>query len=463
MIEKLRSFANDSKWIEILFTLLILSFPFGSFFLSVSLGFMTIYPFLVLLCLLTFLGFWKTTKIKSKPERFFLFFLLFFFAYSIAFFPFVDGKADAVIDIRNIALMLMTAYVFISAEKVLGLEKWKSAILINSKIIFVMILLFGFFEMITGFHFVGEFTEKLIERGLDEKIIFNPVFLWDNPNNFNVYIFLIGWIIILLEPAGKQKNILTWLILAICFFISFVVESQVGLMLAMLMAVLIAFYQLSGFLKQDNRPKLFYPILFVVLALGFVVLSKEMFYEIPADKQMKYINYVPKNSPIQIAEVDSSLDSAQVAAPVKIAPEGAYRESGGERMALIKNGIDFTIRSKFIGVGPGQYRYLHDAGKIKHMTSGNNGAHFWLVELLSQYGILIFLLYCGLLFWVLVMAVREWKINSDLSISIILSLICFAGVSVMPSGFLILDINWIFTAILIVVCSNFNDKKTASN
>jgi len=85
-----------------------------------------------------------------------------------------------------------------------------------------------------------------------------------------------------------------------------------------------------------------------------------------------------------------------------------------------------------------------------------------LLELLSQYGIGIFLAYLFLLGWICLSTLNKIKSNSELTWNILMSLICFAGVSMMPSGFLILDINWMFVAVLVVVCANFDKHQRMS-
>lgn len=484
MKKKIKSIANNEKWMETLFVLLILSFPFGSFFLSFSIGFMTIYPYLVLVCLLTFLGFFKTNKIDTRLEKVFLYFLIFFFVYALAFLPFVGGKKDAIIDLRSIALMMMTSYVFISVSKVLGFERWKSVLLFSFKLIFFMLVFFAVFEMLTEFHFVGTFTDKLIKRGLHDIINAGPVFLWDNPNNFNGYVFLIGFVIILLESSARGKSQLKWLILSICFFCSFIVESRVGMAVSLFVIGVMLMRELFLFFRQSFEKRIVYFVLFVSGALGYALLTTEIFYEIPEDKVKVYTDYVLKNPPpvvevvpapvilindSVISGINEIVSHNEIVSETKPTEDAIkkveqknvpYRNSESERMALILNGVDFIFQSKFLGVGPGQYRYLHDTGQIQHYAYGNNGAHFWFLELVSQFGLIIFLPYIGLLFWIFFLAMKNRKSNPELALYIFLGLVCFVGVSIMPSSFLIRDINWIFIVILVVLVSNYSIIKS---
>src|SRR5688572_27462621 len=102
---KLRSLANNLFLNEILLTLLILTFPFGSAYLSFSIGFMTIYPNLIVMTLLFFSGLLRKDKPTSLIEKYYLGFLFLFFAVSLFHLPFVDDKGYALVDIRSVVLM----------------------------------------------------------------------------------------------------------------------------------------------------------------------------------------------------------------------------------------------------------------------------------------------------------------------------------------------------------------------
>ena len=98
MFQWIKNISLSNYIIEILFTSLIISVPFGSHIFAVSIGFMTIYPFLILVGILTILGFFHIRLISSKIEIFFLLFLLFWLLYAIGL-SFISGfNEDAIIE-----------------------------------------------------------------------------------------------------------------------------------------------------------------------------------------------------------------------------------------------------------------------------------------------------------------------------------------------------------------------------
>ena len=64
--------------------------------------------------------------------------------------------------------------------------------------IYFLILGFAVFEYFTGIHFVGDFTQELINNPTGT-YVYSPTFLFDNPNNLVTNIVLLSTIILLLQ------------------------------------------------------------------------------------------------------------------------------------------------------------------------------------------------------------------------------------------------------------------------
>jgi hypothetical protein len=285
MIDKLKAIAGNKKWIEILFTLMLLSFPFGSFFLSFSIGFMTVYPFLMLLLLLAFLSFFQQRQKIEGLSKYYLWFMLLFFGYALAFLPFVDGKADAIIDLRSIVLMLLTAWVFISMRYFFGFEKWCEIILFAFYLLLGLVTLFAIVEISTGWHLEGAFTDKLAARRIQDSLSYVPVFLWDNPNTFVAYFLLIGGAIIMLEPKGQRKIFVVSTILILALMFSVIAEARLGQFAVWISAAFYFIYYLTG-QKLDGLKRLVTYLLFLTFAILYVINSHTIIKEIPRSKLM---------------------------------------------------------------------------------------------------------------------------------------------------------------------------------
>jgi hypothetical protein len=460
-MNKLIGFAKREKVNEILFVLLIISFPFGSYLPSFSIGFMTVYPYLIFLGALTFFSLLRKFFPEQKIEKYYLLFVLFFFLVAICFLPFVKGKSDAIIDIRSIGLMLTTSYVFLSIKSILGFERWKSILVFCFKVVFFLIVAFCLFELMSGIHFSGKYTEHVIARGLADQFLYTPVFLWDNPNTLMVYLILIGVAIIVLDSSNRQRETYAFLILFICFFFSYLVKARMGMFICILL--ILGYVSLLASMKYrqyivSNRSKLLV-VATSVLCLAYVYVFTDKFFGIP-DENLR-INTTVAAFP-ELADEDQVTENEIWYASENNQVQNdttTIRNSNTERIALIKNGLDFIKDSKLMGIGPGQYRFLHDEGSVNHYAFGNNGPHFWLIELLSQFGILIFLPYVLLLCWIFWIALRSLRRDPYSAVLLVGALIILILASILPSAFLILDINWIFTVVLIVTANELSVKK----
>lgn len=461
MIEYFKKIAHNVAIIELLLYLLLFTLPFGSFFLSFSIGFMTIYPHLILLLGVTFLGLFQIKKINKGVERYYLLFLLFWLAYAMCFLPFVASKSDAIIDIRSIGLMLLTSFSFIISSKILGYEKWRNIVLVMLKLFFFLVLFCSMFELLTGIHLEGAFTEKIIFRGIIDQYLYTPVFLWDNPNNLTTYLLLLGFLIVLLEKPSYQKWMIRWFILISCFFIAYLCATRIAIFLLIAISLGLGAYHIYFSLKEGYKKILAFALGMVVV-LCWIFISMPKFYgpiweEANSDSTLSEVEHAMmldlmyNNNGIGLSKDKSKLI------------DGSSYNSNRIRFALFMNGIDYAKRSKLLGVGPGQFRYLHSVNDKKYFTSTNNGPHFWLIEVVSQYGVVIFILYISFLVWILITGIRLIKNNFDLFFDLMISLFVFAAASMLTSGFLILDINWIFVIILIIVSVNNRSLKTSNS
>ena len=95
----------------------------------------------------------------------------------------------------------------------------------------------------------------------------------------------------------------------------------------------------------------------------------------------------------------SSLTQQIDASPIDIMSSKGANTSFSIRLKLFKDGCAMFVRSNFFGVGPDAFRK-----HVSSMRSDSMNPHNWWMEILSEYGILVFLGY--LIVYVLVI----WKL-----------------------------------------------------
>ena len=470
MFQWIKNISLSNYIIEILFTSLIISVPFGSHIFAVSIGFMTIYPFLILVGILTILGFFHIRLISSKIEIFFLLFLLFWLLYAIGL-SFISGfNEDAIIDIRSLLMMCLTSWVIIWTKSKLGNIRWQSVLGFSLKIVFFLLLFFSLFEFVSGIHFEGSFTNQML---LDSSgsINYAPIFLYDNANNVVAHMLICSALILLLEKNLKSKPIFIAFLLIVDLFIAVITSARIGTFISVtsiILTILNYAPSIYSWAKAElNRSKVIYIVITIVVML-LVFFKTDKYYG-------PY--WVNQTEVVQSETVNVESPTGTEIVEVKTAPNKPLTKTEAENMnndslrlnynsfkiryGLLQNGIAFFRESNYLGIGPGQFRVKHKNGEIDYYTKTNISPHAYIIEVLAQFGALITAL---LLFLMCLLIYSNWKMNKDDKFKFgifIISLLLFVAASFLPSGFLILEFNWIFVATLVGVSSN-NKKRNGA-
>ena len=449
------------------FIVWFLLFPFDANFLPISIGFMTLYPSLFLVFFLlgySFLN--KTREIIATADKLVISFFILWVIYGLAFFPFVHDKKIAFYEIRSLILMTATIWMIFRAYYILGKNNFFDIIFRLSVFIFILLTTIAFFEFFTGIHFAGKHTEKLWDFPVGMHT-YAPVFLYDNPNTFLCYLFGAALLVFL---AGKEK-INEWKIFAIIFilfFFSIVSDSRFG---KISVYILLAVWIINFSLRQNTSgiKKYISWIALSALALIFCTVTKEIYkgpywkdsehYLIPSISSAKI-----ENNKINFYSTDSLVK--QFGEKEIISAYREYQMRGTDwstniRKNLLLNGIYLTKQSKFLGVGPAQFRYYHQQKLVPYPTTTVTNPHDGFMEILSQYGLPILIPYVFIFLFYWMKAFRSRKQNISYFLNLTSSFLIFIIISDMPSAFLILNIGWILIPILLISSLQFSKEKNA--
>ncbi len=455
---------GKKKLITILFYFLLLTFPFGSFLLPISIGFATIYPNLITLLILFTLGIFNYKVITTKLEWFTIYFFIFWFLYSLTGFFFVEGKTSAYYEVRSVLLMGVTIYVIVWIKNFLGLEDFIKKVYKIFEIIYFFLVSISIFEIYTGIHFKGEFTNKIITLPIGN-VTYSPAFLSDNQNTFLAVLLTIGAILLLFRSKFQRNIFISIAVIITSFFVSYVSASRMGEYVSYFMTVWLLtnylrdiynHYRQKKSLKEQHIFTFFLLIVLIIVGISKPIyvgpkLRKETFVykqKLTVAKELKGVNEKSRLIEMQYVQylnqdvLDSNYNSVKI------------------REALIYNGIDYLTKSNYLGIGPGQYRHKHINNDKKYYTKTNIGPHFWLIEVLSQYGIIVFLGYVSVLLWVTVICLKNIIKSFYISLLVIMCIGVFLGASILPSSFIVIDAGWYFFAFLISLVSDkaFFDK-----
>ncbi|MDE5438579.1 O-antigen ligase family protein [Elizabethkingia meningoseptica] len=143
-----------------------------------------------------------------------------------------------------------------------------------------------------------------------------------------------------------------------------------------------------------------------------------------------------------------------------------YRFGGGgglkddSRSGLLNAGIDFLINSYGFGIGAGGFEIEMEKSKY---YSGMVNPHNIFIEILSQYGLIIFILF---VYWLFLLCLSIWKnkiLTKDIRKILIGTILCFPIIGAINSAALGYTYWWVFLTTLAMIASikpklNINDK-----
>jgi len=456
----MNSFIQKSfQWFSIklfynLFIVWFILIPFDAQLLPLDLGVITIYPELILTFFLLFGCFiLRENKEYSREANLFQLFYLVWCVYAVCYYPFLNGKYEALHEIRSLVLMGATITVIIRASLIIGKEKFKELIHKLSYILFIFLVIIGFIEFFTGIHFEGLFTDKIINL-IPGPVTYAPVFLYDNPNNFLVYLFSFSCIHLLTKQKINTYQLFSMLLLLL--FFSIAGDSKFGKITTSLLFIIYFFPKIwEMFRRMDKiwvRSTILLGACFIVSLFFKPLFFGPMWKDNPNYLLAQLTPIIINENKVTFIDKDSLVEVIGKDALHKSFVEYRAKHivySTELRKNLIYNGVYLTKESNYLGVGPGQFQYYHTHNLVPYATNKISNPHESNLEIASQYGIIILLLF------VLFMLQRIYiTLKSSLELKqksrYLAICISYLIVSEMPSSWMVLNIAWVFTAILFV-------------
>lgn len=439
---KLFTFYSE-KNVSLMFLLWLLTLPFGASIVSFSIGFATIYPNLLISLILTPLGFrmFKSFSVIFKMLILLLFLLL---VQSVILFPSINGKQEALFDIHSISLFLLFVFNLFSVYSKLMKENFSQVLLKGLYAYLYLLIIFGGIETMVGIHVEGGYTEKL-SRGL-ALIHYTPIFLYDNPNDFLVYVISLTLLLLLVDKKLIINRSKIILILAIELFFAHMALSRFSILILITLMLYVLYVTYKDFFNRNNRLIISYSIISIIL-----IFSVRSLYLGP----MLITYFAKKNDPVLLKQTSEKIgeDVKLVLIKDTITPP---LDSYTVRKNLMINGYKIAKSHPILGCGPGQFKYNLKKFESKYPIDNNYSPHNYAIELISQFGIIGAVLY--LIPFVLL--VYLFIILKHRNILFVLSIIYYYILSLIPSSFLYLDINWVFIGIIFIYSVDIINKGT---
>jgi hypothetical protein len=419
---------KDCRYFPLLFQLWLLFLPFGSSILAIKLGPVTLYPSLILLLLLFIRFIWEFKRWNKWLKVFVVFlFLWILFAFIGRYWITPFGESDWKFDVRSLTVLWIIVSVLIGAFQLFGKIRFERLLTRGLASFLVVLIVFGVFEFYTGIHILGHFTDKMLLETEVRPYFYAPVFTYDNPNDFMAYF---NGIILILGVLAVRKKHVNWLLLGAAILgLLFSLTAQ-SFFMTIVSTVLIIWFSFECFAAYwEIFRKYNYWMIPTALLLGILVYSRAKLF------------YGPKYS-----KGNYTVEGEYKHFPVP----GKYFTSTDIRKNLFWNGVELIKESPFTGIGAGQFRYRHSIGSTKYETGTVLNAHNFLIEIVSQYGLVAWI-FIGFLASGFLVTVRKVIGNWRRYYPVLLLYLLYPIFTVVPSGFLYLELNCLFVAVMMIM------------
>lgn len=362
--------------------------------------------------------FFTCLSTEGKYIKPFVVFFVFWFAYnliSLMWTPdIVQARKEIVYYIVHPLLFLelvLFSYRASDAKAVIS-KSWITALILTLPI--------AIWELITNNHlYVSTVHEELYAMsGGIAYLHRNASVTFGNYNNYNVFICLVLPFIVyrLTIPNKTRKETFFLALLLVAFFIIIPINASRGTFMAMVIVLFVLFINTIRIKRKSTTITL----LIIVLLMLFVIsrFGSELFYMLNLRS-------------------DSGV--------------GMLRDDG--RTGLIKSGLMVLEGTFGFGCGMGGITKAMESVRPGELTFS---PHNMLIELLAQYGIIIFI-FCVLF---LVRIYKHVFNDKDKALRVFLqaSLLSFPFMSVVNSGYLLNPHTWAYMASLFIMSSNFLKK-----
>jgi teichuronic acid biosynthesis protein TuaE len=414
-----------------IFYLVFLTGFFGAAFLTVNLGLFTLFPYRFFLFLLLTIFFLKTLLsgkiiLYQKNVRWYFLFLLFWLGYSIVSLAWAISKGDA---IRDILFLIMGVLLIYFSTYYIDNEKDLKSLFILWIICFGVLIIIGFWEHLTGNHLqISKHYNELISR-----VMFRPTGVFPNTNDYATFLSIsIPFGIAMFRYYKQTLYRLLGIAIVLSAFYLIVETGSRANIIAILLEIIFIFL----FLMNINRKTKFILTVSILIIVLFLFFGNNIYQYY--DKIFVEITSIGR----QVNLIEGSMSV---------------------RINLIKNSLLFLYKTAGFGVGAGNAEYYME-NFPQYNTYGILNPHNWWLEILVNYGVLVF---AGYLLFYFRMIFNLWKIfKSNLTRiekmiceALLVSIIGFFVASMSSSSILAFKPQWLLFAFSLSFINYFPKKE----
>ncbi len=413
---------SKEKFVRLLIYSCLFLVTFSIEFLSINILNFQVSFFRIMISITVFFGIIFKIKEIIKIDKslwYYFVFMICWIAYAIVSILWVMNKFEWFQTIYFISLGLLSLWIF---YKYITNKKY----LFNS---FMFFSFSGIIHVLIGLNEVFFKNYLFIKEEYLQKYMYNnwPVSTFTNTNN---YAFYLG--------------------LSLCvFFFIFKYTKKVSVKLFYFIVSIVALLLVCS---TESRGV----VLALIVGISFLLLNKHALYN-----KTKQFNIILVSSAMVFLSLVIILS---VVAFNNVEHFQNQLESNSIRLNLTFNSFYLTIKSYFIGVGAGNFEY-YITNYALFETAGIVNSHNWWLEILTEYGIIIFLGYIQFIIFLYIETQKRYKYDKfvdEFQYITTFFLVVFSIGCVSPSSILEMQWLWGMFAVIIAgvkICSNYEVDK----
>lgn len=449
--------------ISVVFIAWLISLPLGAKLLTLDIGPTTIYPNLILGLVLSVLSVFYL-KNWTKVTWFIVAFLTLWCLQGTIQFSGGLKNYTALFDLRSLFVQLIFALCIFTPFYALGYKWFKRNLVFGLRFFLVVLLVFGFFETMTGIHLQGPTTEQY-EHLTASKILYAPMFVFDNVNDYLAYALSISLLLMIFDSGFRNEWLLSLGVFAVMFYFSDIAESRFAKCISFNLLIFCVLAQVRKNWKERNKQSAI--LVFGAILASVVLLIGNSLFLGPkyGDSKIYRLNelrsFTKSENGWKVRYLDQELSNADKQSLIDFMDSLEVHNphnSGNLRANLILNGIDFIKESPLLGIGPGQYIQRHVDGNINRKVGTLTSAHCFPIEIISQFGIsawFYFLILGGIIVGIVLQFIR----NKNWNVWFLTLVLSLPLIWCMPSAFLYFDIHRLLLPLLVVYLFSLKEKQ----
>ncbi len=471
-----------NRWPRVLSAFLIVACIFGELFpfLNIDLGFETIKPIHSALVLVSLycVGVWIGRLIDKsafgiikkdwKSWSIFAFFAIWFVAGAL-WLLLTDTNAYALTEVAAVFVNLLFAFCLLTLIRNIEDVFFSLRVCVFSGV--VLSILSCVEAVIGSFVPYSRYFYTLEQKIEMEQTFFSPTTVFHNQNDFAAFLLMCFAIVCFWTIRAKTIKDFSGCI-AIALILSIPAILSGSTIFYITACFLVVFTCVILFVNKRASAKIRLSRIAAILAvLGFVVFVgsgvvqnvsehlNKSFYTVKIQQYYDYLSGQSPDQPLVPGGIPDALDPNNPDVPNAPGHDtlsgqlGAYQKGYGTihtRLWLIRAGWSFFLENPLLGNGPESYRdMLTESEYYLKKTDGIVNPHCFYIELLSQYGIIFFLMLMALVLYLVCLSLRQTiaELSNGTPGKGLISLFLigtFAVAAIMPSSAIRFTVLWLF-------------------